>query len=501
MDILILPLLLLTILYTINISFLLNKELSSSWKKITLFFNVFAFICSIPTAFLFWMVSSLDVTFGSSTEVSLKVKEIAIIVYFFIVNVILTLLMIKKKAVKNLSIKEEIQNNEAIQQEAESEHAKDNKLKIISCVFLYASLALLIYRSLYADGNEIFFMKGFYELEIYGFFILAFILAVIATGIIINLKNKKVVFITAATLGSIFSILLILNFLIKPNDFAALSKKDKEAFLLMSTRYLEEVYPEGIEPSLVKFNKSNLGGRYVRVQFNYEIADCEYNCGPYNFEADYYIKTHIRKEPVTDTGQRSTSGKQTIDSANSNVSFKIKDEEKIIQNEETQVFIEKGKEAEIKKQVFNLIDQGYAFSSNNGLPTHTDNHYDRLQFIKYKKEYYEKLVSIDDKDFYDFLLKENYYDQKNDTDFVLNPLGSEYGKIVLEVSPKGYIVKGLAFKTVDSRKRFVFDLGNGESFTGILESDQQFRMDRVWVTIEDEGTSAYQKGDYIEVKY
>ncbi|HWL12266.1 MAG TPA: hypothetical protein VNQ57_04695, partial [Ureibacillus sp.] len=132
---------------------------------------------------------------------------------------------------------------------------------------------------------------------------------------------------------------------------------------------------------------------------------------------------------------------------------------------------------------------------------HPDHHFDRLKYTKYKKAEYEKLLAIDEKDFYNIILEESPYSQSEESEFVLYPLGEEFDKIVIEVIAKGYAVKGLAFKTVDYRKRFFLNLESGEAFTGILESDHQFRTDRVWVTVEDEGSSEYQKGDVVEVKY
>ncbi|KAB2328649.1 hypothetical protein F7731_24835 [Cytobacillus depressus] len=463
------------------------------WKNVTLLFNVLAFICSIPTVFLLWFVSSLNVTLNSGSENSAYIKVTAAAIYFLFVNVILTVLLIKKKAVK--SKKAENQQDLSVVNE-------NIKFKYISFAFLFASIGILVFRTIYADDREILFTKGHLESEFYLFYFFTFLFTVLATAFIISLKNRKLTKVTTAVLGALFAIVMILNLLIKPNDYAALSREEKEGFLEQSSEYLEELSPEGIEVSNVKYNKSELGGKHIRVVFNYTINDCESkSCGPYKFDSDYHIKNAALIN-LTDSGQKMASDGQTIESENNkNANIVIKQKESVIEKEEKEVFIEIGNEADIKEQVVNLIEEDYDFSTNNGLPTRPNNHFDRLKFTKHRIGDYKKLLSIDANDFYDYIKSVSEYSHSDATEFVLYPLGTSFGKIAIEVSPEGYVVKGYAFKTVDSRARFVFELANGKTFTGVLERDHHFRADRVWVTVEDEGTSEYKKGEFIQVKY
>lgn len=62
-------------------------------------------------------------------------------------------------------------------------------------------------------------------------------------------------------------------------------------------------------------------------------------------------------------------------------------------------------------------------------------------------------------------------------------------------------MKDLPFKTVDERQLLAFELEDGETFTGILESDEDYRADRAWVTVDVEGTSKYKKGEIIQVMF
>lgn len=488
------PIILLTILYSVNLFFLNKKELLAIWKNVTLFLNIFALICSVPTVYLTWIIMSLNEMMGSGQgEITILVVIVEII-YCFVVNIILSVLLIKKKTISGHEVK--------TSSDVDENKNKNKKFKVLSFIFLYATMALLVFRSLYADDGEVLFIKGNLESVIYAFYFIAFVYTVVVTALIISIKKKEILLITTIILGIIFAIMMILNIIIKPNDFAALSGKEKEVFLDLSIEYLEEVYPEGVETSNVKYSRSELGGNFIHINFNYDIKDCQTNdCGPYEFDANYQMKTGSLID-VTDSGQNLSSDGQTYDTEeNGNVSFVVEQRESIIQKEEKSIFVEKGKENELKEKVMSLIEEGYAFSTNNGLPTHPNNHYDRLRFTEYKKSEYEKLLSIDANEFYEYIKVESDHYQSEETDFVLYPLGRDSGKIIIEVSPDGYMVKGLPFKTVDTRKRIVFDLGNGETFTGVVESDHHFRKDRAWISIEDKGTSKYNNGEFIQVKF
>ncbi|RHW37525.1 hypothetical protein D1B33_08315 [Lysinibacillus yapensis] len=488
-SILFVPVFLLTILYSINLFFLRKKELPAVWKYLTLFFNVLAILCSIPTAYVLLFVFAWEI----NSKEMMSLTLLAIVFYFFVVNILLSFLLIIKKAIR----REKPENQHDI-----SVLKENKKLKLLGFAFLYAVIGILVFRSIYAEDKEILFVKGNSTFDFYLFYFITIIFTALATAILIRLYNRQVLIATTGILGGIFAVVLLLNFIIKPTDYAALSRGEKESFLESSSNYLEELYPEGIAISNIAYEKSKLGGKYIRVYFNYELKDCKTNnCGPYEFDANYHIFTHTLMD-VADSGQKKAADQQSIVSENNkDLSFIIEQNESVIVKEEKGVFIEKGHEAKIKEQVLKLIDEGYGFSTNNGLQPKPNNHYDRLKFTEFEQAAYKKLLSIDANDFYESIKSESEYSHSDLTEFVLKPLGYSYGKIVIEVSPEGYVVKGLPFKIVDSRARFHFDFGNGETFTGVLESDHQYRADRVWVTIEDEGASGYSKGEFTQVLY
>lgn len=491
LSLLFLPIFLLTILYTVNISFLRKKELPLVWKNTALIFNVLAFLCSIPTAYIFSLFSLLDAQFGDGSDGFAKVIIGAMVVYFFFVNIILSFLLIRKNA---------IQSKKPDHPQERAVFEDNKKLKLLSFAFLIAGLGILVYRAIYADENEILFTKGHLEGEFFFFYFFILIFFLLASAFIISLKNTEFLKVTTVILGVLFAIFMLLNIVIKPNDYAALSRAEKEDFLELSVDHLEELYSEGIEISDVKYKKSALGGNYIQVKFNYHIKECEHpQCGPYAYKSDYQIKWKTQMD-TADSGQMQVANGQTIVSENNkDVSFTIENENYMMVKEEKETFVEEGNKAELKEQVFKLIEEGYDYTSNNGLPTRPDHHFDRLKFTKQKNNDYKELLAMDENEFYENLLEDR--GSSEDGTKLYYPLGSNYGKIVVEVHPDGYLVKGLPFKTVDSRPRFHFNMGNGENFTGILESDDHFRTDRVWVTVEKEESATIKKGEFLQVNY
>lgn len=498
MFLLFLPFFLLTILYTMNIYFLFRKELPSIWKKVTLFFNILAMICSIPTFYTVSLISLFGITMETNQHGNVYFLLIAAFIYFFIVNLLLTIMLIKKKAVKE-SKPEMIENDIA-------GLYKSKNLKLLSYIFTYISVGILLYRTMTADGAEVFFVKGALSSEIYVFYFLLFVFTTVMTVLILSQKKRILILSTTVSLGLILVFITALHFIIKPTYYSTLSGDDKQVYTEISKEYLEEFYPEGIEiTNKSKYKKSDLGNSYVKVKFNYSINNCEAKrCGPYEFIASYHMKSyHLANK--TDSGQMTTSkGAESLRKSDSKNTFEIENNQNglIIEKEAKEIFIEKEKESELKQQVIDLINDGYGFSTNNGLQIGNGRYFDRLKFTDFKVIEYKKLVTVEAEDFIDYIKTEGdsvYHHDSKITE--IYPLGREFGKIMVEESSAGYLLKGLAFKTVDERQRLVFKLEDGQTFTGILERDEDFRADRVWVTVEDEGSSEYKKGNFIQVKF
>ncbi|MFC7687474.1 hypothetical protein [Ureibacillus sp. GCM10028918] len=497
MFLLFLPVILLTILYTMNIYFLLQKELALIWKKLTLFFNIAALICSMPSFYTISIVSLLS-TMDTNQNWNAYLITIGAFIYFFVVNIILSYLLIKKKAVK-------ISKTEITEEDIVGTY-NNKSLKMFGYIFLYITAGILLYRTITADGAEVLFVKGAPTAEIYAFYFILFVFTTVVTVLIVSQKNRMIILSTTISLGLIFAFVTALHFIIKPTYYSTLSNEDKQVYTELSKEYLEEFYPEGIEiTSKPKYKISDLGNSYIKVKFNYSIKNCETKqCGPYEFVASYHMKTyHLANK--NDSGQLTTlQGQDLLLKNGSKVSFKRESDQNglIIEKEAKEIFIDKEKESEVKQQVIDFIEEGYGFSSNNGLQIGNGRYYDRLKYTDYKEMEYEEMLSVDANDFIDYIKTEQHIEEDFDTNITeIYPLGWEFGKIIIEESPEGYLLKGEPFKTVDERQRLALKLENGESFTGILESDEDFRADRVWVTVEDEGTSKYKKGDFIQVNF
>ncbi|MDN4492736.1 hypothetical protein [Ureibacillus aquaedulcis] len=497
MFLLFLPVFLLTILYTMNISFLIKKELSSIWKKLTLFFNILALVCSIPSFYTVSVVALLG-TMETDQKWNAYLLIIGAFIYFFVVNIILSILLIKKKAVKNSKI-------EIIDEDITGTY-KNKNLKILSYIFLYVTVCILLYRSMTADGAEVFFIKGALKSEIYVYYFLLFVFTTLATVIIFSQKKRMMILSTTISFGLIFLFVMALHLIIKPTYYSTLSSDYKQVYTVLSKEYLEKFYPEGIElTGKPKYKKSDLGNSYIKVKFNYSIINCNTGqCGPYEFIASYQMKTY-QLANKTDSGQVTTiQGQDLLQKNGGKISFVIKNNQKglIIEKEAKEIFIEKEKANEVKQQLITLIEEGYGFSTNNGLPIGNGRYFDRAKFTESKKSKYEELLSVDAEHFIDYIKNEGETMDNPDTEAnEIFPLGRGFGKIIFEEHADGYLLRGLPFKTVDKRQRLAFELENGETFTGILESDEDFRADRAWITVEDEGTSNYKKDDFIQLKF
>lgn len=79
------------------------------------------------------------------------------------------------------------------------------------------------------------------------------------------------------------------------------------------------------------------------------------------------------------------------------------------------MFIENEKESELKQQVIDLIHDGYGFSTNNGLQIGNGRYYDRLKYTDYKNLKYEEMLSVDVKNYINYIKTEQHTVEDYDT--------------------------------------------------------------------------------------